>query len=156
MAAEIERKFRLNSLPSILSEARAALVQQGYLAVQPDGTEVRLRDSGRVCSLTVKSGEGMLREEREVEITAAQFETLWPATASRRLVKRRYLQALDRDTAQIDVYAGDLQGLILAEVEFESEEAARCFQPPAWFGEEVTDDPAYRSRTLAGRHPPVR
>lgn len=155
MAAEIERKFRLNGLPSSLSGARAAIMQQGYLAVQPDGTEVRLRDNGRRRSLTVKSGEGMMREEREVEITAAQFRTLWPATASRRLVKHRYLQALGRDTVQIDVYAGALQGLILAEVEFASEEAARRFQPPAWFGEELTDDPAYRSRTLAWRRPPV-
>jgi CYTH domain-containing protein len=47
------------------------------------------------------------------------------------------------------VYSGALTGLMVAEVEFPSEEAARAFVPPAWFGREVTNDSRYKNRRLA-------
>jgi adenylate cyclase len=50
---------------------------------------------------------------------------------------------------EVDVYAGDLDGLVSAEVEFASEEAAAAFAPPAWLGREVTGDPRYANRALA-------
>jgi CYTH domain-containing protein len=112
---------------------------------------VRLRRRGARCWLTVKRGEGLARDELEVELSPEQFEALWPATDGRRLEKvRRVIPSRsDKLAIELDVYLGRLEGLAVAEVEFASEAAAAAFQAPGWFGDEVTDDPEYRNRRLA-------
>jgi adenylate cyclase len=52
-------------------------------------------------------------------------------------------------TIELDVYRGDLAGLVTAEIEFESLQASRAFEAPAWLAEEVTDDPRYKNQSLA-------
>jgi len=52
-------------------------------------------------------------------------------------------------TIELDIYSGDLAGLIVAEVEFASEDEADAFEPPNWFGPEVTDDARYKNQNLA-------
>jgi CYTH domain-containing protein len=147
---EIERKFLVGALPPGLGEHEGVEIAQGYLAAGEDGSEVRLRRGGERLSLTAKRGAGMVRGEYEIELTAAQFDALWPGTEGRRLVKRRYSLAADDDLiVELDVYSGALAGLLVAEVEFPSVEAARAFSTPAWFGAEVTEDPRYRNRRLA-------
>jgi adenylate cyclase len=59
-------------------------------------------------------------------------------------------------TIELDVYGGDLEGLVVAEVEFASEEDADAFDPPAWLGREVTDDPRYKNQRLARDGAPAR
>jgi len=147
---EIERKFLVAQLPTGLLSAPSAHLRQGYLLVAPDGS-ARLRDADGACTLTVKSGSGLVRAEYEIAITRDQFGALWPATAGGRLEKRRYRMPADDLTFEIDVFEGDLDGLKLVEVEFLSEAAASAFVPPAWFGTEVTDDPAYTNASLATR-----
>ena len=64
--------------------------------------------------------------------------------------KRRYLIPLDgKLTVELDVFEGDLAPLILAEVEFGSEEDANAFVPPAWLGEDVTYDTHYHNSTMS-------
>ena len=149
MGQEIERKFLLRQLPPFLERSRSAPIEQGYLAIEPHGTQVRLRKKGESAFLTVKRGEGTVREEYEIELTAAQFTALWPLTAGRRLIKTRHEIPFAGRTIEIDIYGGSNGGLVVAEVEFESEEAARNFAPPEWFGEEVSGRPEYGNRRLA-------
>lgn len=86
----------------------------------------------------------------EVELGPEQFEALRGACAGNRLEKRRHLVPLgDELTAEVDVYGGSLDGLLVAEVEFPSPEAARAFEPPAWFGREVTGERGYANQSLA-------
>ena len=147
---EIERKFLVPALPPGLDAAPRTRIEQGYLVVGPDGSEARVRRRDGACTLTVKTGGGLSRGEAEIALSADQFDTLWPATGDRRLVKTRYV--LDGGaglTIELDVYDGALAGLIVAEVEFGSERAAGAFTPPPWFGAEVTDDDAYKNRRLA-------
>jgi adenylate cyclase len=144
---EIERKFRVADVPE-LERADADEVEQGYLATGADG-EVRLRRIGDRELLTVKLGSGLAREEAEIELTRDQFETLWPLTEGRRLRKRRHTIAAGDLEIELDVFEGPHEGLALAEVEFESEEQARGFRPPPWFGDEVTGDHAYLNESLA-------
>jgi adenylate cyclase len=144
---EIERKFRLARLPD-LSGSGGEPIEQGYLAVGAEG-EVRLRRKGSRTLLTVKRGSGLSRGEAEVEVSAEQFEALWPLTEGRRLRKRRHLLPHDGLEIEIDVYEGELEGLTVAEVEFASEEEARAFQPPAWLGDEVTGDERFLNENLA-------
>jgi adenylate cyclase len=155
MPTEIERKFRLTKVPPWLGNWPSEVISQGYLCVDEE-SEVRLRREGGDRRLTVKRGRGESREEIEIELSVEQYEALWPATEGRRLTKRRHLVALDVGlSAEVDLYAGELEALTLVEVEFNSEESCRTFQPPAWFGNEVTGDSRYANQTLAaeGRVP---
>ena len=111
--------------------------------------QVRLRKSGERYTLTFKRGSGNVREEREVELTATQFDALWPATEGKRLVKTRYEIPLGELTVEIDVYHERHEGLVVAEVEFDEKEAARNFRPPDWLGADVTGDPRYSNQLLA-------
>lgn len=144
---EVERKFRLQSPPD-LSGSEADPIEQGYLAVGADG-EVRLRRKGEQTLLTVKRGAGLSRGEAEVEISPEQFEALWPMTEGRRLRKRRHLLPHDGLEIEVDVYEGELEGLIVAEIEFDSEDQARAFEPPVWLAAEVTGDERFLNEHLA-------
>jgi CYTH domain-containing protein len=149
MGIEIERKFVLSRRPEELDDAPSDRIEQGYLAITDDGIEVRVRRIGERTVLTVKQGSGERRLEEEVDIPEATFDALWPLTDGRRIEKRRF--PLDRDGHQIevDVYAGALEGLIVAEIEFESEPASAAFEPPGWLGTEVTGDARYANQRLA-------
>ena len=144
---EVERKFLLSDSPS-LEGLESKPIEQGYLAVGEDG-EVRLRRAGEQLLLTVKRGAGLSRAEQEVELAPEQFDALWPLTEGRRLTKRRHLIPHEGVEVELDVYEGDLAGLVLAEVEFQDEEQARAFEPPEWLGEDVTEDPGYKNESLA-------
>jgi CYTH domain-containing protein len=146
---EIERKFLVRKLPDNLASHAPKEISQGYLVSMDDGLQVRLRKTGDKYSLTFKRGVGNVREEREVELTAEQFGALWPATEGKRLVKTRYEIPLGERVVEIDVYHGKHEGLVVAEVEFDAEEAAKDFQPPDWLGDDVTGDPRYSNQLLA-------
>ena len=149
MNREIERKFLVRQLPDDLTSYPSNEISQGYLVSLDDGLQVRLRKSGERCTLTFKRGTGNVREEREVELTASQFDALWPATEGKRLVKTRYEIPFGQHTVEIDVYHERHEGLIVAEVEFDEEEAAKNFRPPDWLGDDVTGDPRYSNQLLA-------
>ena len=146
---EIERKFLLKRVPSDLSSYPQRRIEQGYLVATPDGRQVRLRRTPKCCTLTYKTADGAIREEREIEITAGQFDALWPATAGKRLTKVRHEIPWQGYTIEIDVYGGINKSILVAEVEFEDEKQCVEFQPPDWFGEEVTNDPRYSNVLLA-------
>jgi adenylate cyclase len=151
---EVERKFLVHEAPR-LDNAPAEEIDQGYLAIGSDG-EVRLRRKGERLLLTAKRGGGLSREEAEVELGRDAFEELWPLTEGRRLHKRRHVLPQGELEIEVDVYAGDLDGLVVAEIEFGSEEEARAFVPPDWLGEDVTGDPRYLNVTLATQGCPMK
>ena len=145
---EIERKFLVLGVPE--GDWSSSRIRQGYVAIAADGGEVRVRDRDGECTLTVKHGVGVVREEHETVISADLFEALWPQTEGRRVEKRRMLVPLgDALTAEVDVFDGALAGLVVAEVEFASLEAAEAFAAPGWFGADVTDDRRYKNQALA-------
>ena len=154
---EIERKFLVLDLPAALLAAHPGeLLAQGYLtAGEEDGApaEVRVRRRGNgTAVLTVKSaGGGISRVEVELPLSAEDFVALWPLTAGRRIEKTRHRLPGPAPglVIEVDVYAGTLAGLVVAEVEFTDLAAALRFQVPAWFGREVTDDADFRNAALA-------
>lgn len=144
---EVERKFLVSDPPD-LTGAPADEIEQGYLAIGAEG-EVRLRRKGNRLVLTAKRGSGLSRDEAEIELDPDSFDALWPLTEGRRLHKRRHLVPQGDLRIEVDIYEGGLEGLVVAEIEFPSEEAARGFDPPDWVGEEVTGDRRYLNETLA-------
>jgi len=149
VAREIERKFLLKRLPPKLRQFRSRAIEQGYLSVKSDGTQIRLRKAGRRHSLTIKLGSGLSRQEIEVDLTRDQFEALWPATAGFRLTKTRYDVPFGKHTVELDVYRGRNEGLVVAEVEFTDERECRRFQPPDWFAADVSGKSRYSNVRLA-------
>ncbi|MDQ3723442.1 MAG: adenylate cyclase [Actinomycetota bacterium] len=151
---EIERKFLLSGLPPTMRFARREAIRQGYLALDGD-TEVRIRINQKGAVLTIKAGRGGVRVEEEIALETRRAEALWELTEGRRVQKSRRRVRLAGPAAgpellaEVDEYAGALDGLVVAEVEFPDEEAARGFEPPAWFGRELTDDWRYANRSLA-------
>ncbi len=146
---EIERKFLIKSLPDNLDQYPHKDIRQGYLAITEDGTEVRLRQKGEKYFQTIKSGAGKIRSEWEIEITKEQFIALWEATEGKRVEKTRYEIPHESGTIELDIYRGDLGGLLSAEIEFSSEEDSDKFTPPEWLSEEITDDKRYKNQNLA-------
>ena len=148
MAKEIERKFLLSELPPTLRLARGEAIKQGYLALDGD-TEVRVRTGSAPPRLTVKSGRGEVRTEVELPVEGGDAQALWDLTEGRRVEKTRRLMRIDGVDAEVDEYTGGLAGLVVVEIEFDDEQAARAFTPPPWFGPELTAEPAYANRSLA-------
>ncbi|HWC86678.1 MAG TPA: CYTH domain-containing protein [Solirubrobacteraceae bacterium] len=147
---EIERKFLIPSPPADLERFPCTRIEQAYVALDPAGTEVRIRRRAGETSLTVKGGRGRARAEEEIAIEPERFARLWELGGERTLEKRRYeISAGDELTIELDVYDGALAGLVTAEVEFPSVEDAERFATPSWFGAEVTEEDAYKNQRLA-------
>lgn len=145
---EIERKFLVSKVPD-LGGHEAVSIEQGYLTLADAGAEVRLRRKGDELLLTVKGGKGRERAEVELNVTEEQFDELWGLTEDKRLVKTRVTAPLGDFEVELDLFGGVLEGLIVAEIEFPDEASADSFEPPAWFGREVTGEDAYLNESLA-------
>jgi adenylate cyclase len=148
MTVEIERAFVAPRVPETAMLGPGVRLRQGYLAVEGD-TQVRVRITADAATLTVKAGDGLVRTELDLAVPLSDAEALWPHTAGRRLDKTRHRVEVGDHVAEVDVYAGELEGLCRVEVEFGSEAAARAFEPPAWFGREVTGDRRWTNASLA-------
>ena len=146
---EIERKFVIRSINFPLDNYPFEDIRQGYLVTCKDGNEARVRQKGENYFLTIKKGAGLERQETEIAISKNQFEQLYPATADERLEKRRYIIRNENYVIELDIFAGKLKGLMLAEVEFNTVDESNGYKAPGWFDREVTDDERFANRNLA-------
>lgn len=145
---EIERKFLVRELPEQLERFPKRRIEQAYLCTDPV-LRVRRKDSRYI--LTYK-GAGLLeREEHEFPLTEAAYRHLLEKADGSRITKDRYELPLGDHIVELDVFAPPFAPLVLAEVEFSSVAEASAFQPPDWFGEEVTEDPSYTNAALSRR-----
>ncbi|MGE0059553.1 MAG: adenylate cyclase [Dehalococcoidia bacterium] len=145
---EIERRFLVEAPPEDAASYPHAELLQGYVSFyfeSADGTEVRLRSEGSSFVETLKRGSGGVRWESEREIDRAEFEARWPQVGDRFVSKTRYRLP---GGIELDVFHGRFEGLACAEVEFPDEAASRAFEPPPWFGREITDDVRYTHTNL--------
>lgn len=154
MTIEIERKFLVDTPPSADERGPGQYFRQGYLAEDGD-VSVRIRITPSAAILTVKAGTGIARTEVESILTDEQGEALWAHTVGRRLTKVRHRIDVPGGVAELDVYEGDLDGLFTVEVEFDSEQAAAAFEPPPWFGRDVTGDGRWTNASLARQGRPA-
>jgi CYTH domain-containing protein len=161
---EIERKFLVEekNLPDLSRQVYMDIVQ-GY----PVGSGVsslvyRLRQVlhmsptnsylGEQYFQTIKGKEYKKRPEYETELLIQQFKLLWPLCDKIVLNKKRYVLPLpgyDHLKMHLDIYKNRLKGLYSIEVEFENEADCDAFNPPEWFGREVTEEKEYANLFLA-------
>lgn len=146
---EIERKFLLSRQPEdLLAGADGTAIRQGYLAALDD-RDIRVRDKAGSYFMTVKIGSGLVRGETEIGISQDQFDALWPLTAGARVEKKRFKLAVNGYIMELDVFGGDLDGFVMAEVEFPSVSDAEAWQVPDFVKKDVTEDKRYKNVNLA-------
>ncbi len=144
MAKEIERKFLVKD--SWQPQSEGIKIAQGYLSTVPERT-VRVRIKGDKGYLTIKGkNQGISRAEFEYEIPVQDAEELLQLAEQPILVKTRYLEKQGDFTWEVDVFAGENQGLVVAEIELPAEDAE--FSRPAWLGQEVSGDVRYYNANL--------
>ena len=125
-------------------------MRQGYLLGSPSAS-VRVRVSGEQAWLNIKSKTiGVTRAEFDYEIPRADADSILDTLCSGTIVeKTRFLVEHGSHVWEIDVFDGENDGLIVAEVELSSEDEA--FSKPDWAGQEVSDDPRYYNSVLSER-----
>lgn len=150
MAVEIERKFLVDDsqLPTLQGGVELC---QGYIA-ETGEVAVRVRLAAERAWLTIKgSGNGLSRPEFEYAIPRLDAEAMLDQLAGGSLVRKtRYRLPHGGMIWEVDVFAAANTGLVIAEIELNSEQQA--FERPVWATREVTDDPRYLNVNLA-RHP---
>jgi len=146
---EIERKFLVKRLPPRWKAAPHSRIRQGYFPLRKKGIEIRVRQKGSECFITIKAGHGEERLEKEINIARKQFTALWPLVCTASICKTRYRIAYGQQTVEVDVYEGPHRGLITAEVEFRSRREADSFRPPEWCEREITGEGRYANEVLA-------
>lgn len=144
---EIERKFLTKELPFDITAYPCKEITQAYLSFSPT---IRIRQSNADYILTVKGKGHLAREEFELPLSKAEYDRLFLKTEGTPVRKKRYLVPLeDSLTAEVDIYEGELAGLMTTEVEFPSLELAEGFAAPAWFGRDVSEEKTYKNTSLS-------
>lgn len=145
---EIERKFLIKELPADLESYPCHHIEQAYLCTEP---VVRIRKQDEDYYLTYK-GKGLLvREEYNLPLTKEAYEHLKEKADGNIISKTRYVIPLENSSLKIelDVFDAPFAPLVLAEVEFPSEEEASAFVLPNWFLEDVTMDKQYHNSNMS-------
>ena len=150
---EIERKFLIKTAPADLEQYPHYEIEQGYLCTSP---VLRIRRKGDSYIFTYKSAGLMTREEIEVPLSEESYQHLLPKCDGNPITKTRYkipepnLSASGQPlTIEFDVFHGALEGLLLAEVEFASEEDAHAYSAPDWFTVEVTKTSTFHNSQIS-------
>ena len=143
---EIERKYLVKDIPFSLEGYNKHEIEQGYVATDP---VVRIRRSNDSYYLTIK-GEGLLsRKEFEKEISEEEYNNLSEMVKGNIISKTRYKIPYDIYTIELDIFHKAFDGLIYAEVEFDSIESAENFIAPDYFFKEVTEEGVYQNSSLS-------
>lgn len=148
MAKEIERKFLVAGDQWRRLAEGGVSIRQGYVITSEDRSlRVRIYGDGRAM-LTVKIGPSALtRDEFEVAISTELATEMLDHAVGMVLEKVRYEIAHRGFTWEVDVYGGSYKGLVVAEIELDSESDRP--ELPAWVGREVTGDSRYSNQSLA-------
>lgn len=151
MAVEIERKFLLRDGSWQDSADNGVLIRQGYLAGS-EKSSIRVRIAGDKANINIKSATlDITRQEYEYPIPLAEANEMLDTLSEGPLIeKTRYHVFHAKHCWEIDVFSGENQGLIVAEVELGSVDES--FELPDWLGEEVSDDARYYNVCLV-KHP---
>lgn len=146
---EIERKFLVTGTDFISESTTQFRIVQGYLNSNPERT-VRVRIKGNKGFLTIKgkgNESGMSRFEWEKEIDISEAKALLLLCEKGAIDKIRYNVMHENHLFEVDVFFGENEGLIVAEIELQSENES--FSKPKWLGEEVTSDERYYNAYLS-------
>ena len=144
---EIEYKFLVNPEEwSKVDKGEPELILQGFI-FKTEECIVRIRIKGSKAYLTIKGKTiGITRSEFEYEIPVSDAETMLKQFTSKQIIKHRYTLKIGDHVWEVDEFHGKLEGLIMAELEVQSEDEK--FELPQWVTENVSTNPAYYNSVL--------
>ena len=148
---EIERKFLVLNDDFKTLASHKHQIAQGYLNSHPERT-VRIRIKGESGFLTIKGKGNKTRTTRfewETEISLLEAKPLLALCEENIIIKTRYEVIFAKHTFEVDVFSGENDGLVVAEIELTNEN--EHFEKPQWLGEEVTADKRYYNAYLSKR-----
>jgi CYTH domain-containing protein len=145
---EIERKFLLKKIPKDIEIVKSFEIEQFYICRAED-VIVRVRKYENFYNIGLKKGSGVVRLEKEIEISKQDFENLKQFAPANKIRKIRHIVEYGKFIIEIDEFLDNLQGLFYAEVEFSSQSEAEKFIPPEWFGKDVSNDKRYTNAYLS-------
>ena len=160
MGMEIERKFLVKKIPDNLEQFACRQIEQAYLNTKP---VVRIRRSDEDYYLTYKGSGLMAREEYNLPLNAESYQHLLEKADGHPITKKRYLiplapQEINEEcrrlldgaslTIELDIFEGALAPLVLAEIEFPSQESADAYEMDSRFSQDVTQDSRYHNSNM--------
>jgi adenylate cyclase len=150
---EIERRWLTPVIPKEIggiSKLKFTDIIQTYISKKP---VIRLRSHDKkefvLCIKTQGDKNSLARPEQETKITKKEYTSLLKISKTEPIIKRRYFFKYKKHKVELDVFDGYLRGLIIIELEFKSESDALSFEPPEWFGKEITGMKKYANSSLA-------
>ncbi len=144
---EIERKFTINALPDNLTDYPCKQIEQGYLCTKP---VVRIRREDDAYYLTYKGSGMMAREEYNLPLDEMSYAHLREKIDGNVITKKRYcIPCPDGLLIELDIFEGCFEGVAIAEVEFDSVDAANVWMAPEWFDQDVTFDKKYHNSVMS-------
>lgn len=157
---EIEKKYTIKALPENLESYPCKIIEQAYLNTSP---VVRVRQSDNSYYLTYKGSGLMAREEYNLPLDEDSYHHLLAKADGNVISKKRYVIPIENPlfddnyqpltapelSIELDIFAPPFAPLVMAEVEFPDIEMASAFIPPAWFDEDVTNDPEYHNSVMS-------
>lgn len=150
MPNEIERKFLVEKMPELAPETEKTNIKQAYLRRGTNKGEptVRVRQLGDKGYITIKGDKiGLTQSEYEYEISIKDAQELFELCEPGKIEKIRYYIPHGNHLIELDVFGGENAGLIVAEIELETEDDV--VEIPSWFGKEVTTDINYSNAALS-------
>lgn len=156
---EIEKKYTIKKLPKNLETYPCRIIEQAYLNTSP---VVRVRKSDDSYYLTYKGSGLMAREEYNLPLDESSYRHLLKKADGNIISKKRYVIPIDNPQfedgygltvpklcIELDIFAPPFSPLVMAEVEFPDIGMANAFIPPAWFDEDVTNNPEYHNSVMS-------
>lgn len=150
---ELEKTYLVRNLPAGLEKCASEKLSDCYLPLTSAHPKLRLRQRGGRYEITKKepvAGDASEQEETTIELTAEEYAA-FATVAGKRLCKRRYCYPCGDITAEIDVFEGDLRGLVMADFEFTGVQEKAAFTPPDWCLCEVTEEDFIAGGRICGK-----
>lgn len=160
---ELEREytFLMNELPEDLSDFPSKIIEDNYIPSNAKHPITRIRRSGDKYVITKKYPEASIEENHEhgdssrmiehtIELSRAEYDSL-NQVSGKRFKKRRFNYDFNGYAAEIDVYLGDLSGLVVVDFEFDSDAAMAAFEKPDFVGADVTQESLTAGGRLCGK-----
>lgn len=151
---EIEKKFGVLKIPSNLEKYEKEEIEQGYLCIKPT---VRIRKSSTEYTLNYKWKQKGVQDtiaiqniEYTMPLTKENYEVLVNKIENNLIKKDRYKIPIENGlTVELDIFHGNLEGLVFAEIEFPNIEVAKSFEKPDWLGKDITFDKRFDNTLLS-------
>jgi CYTH domain-containing protein len=149
---EIEKTYLAKFLPANLKKCKSKQLIDIYLPKKTKHAKLRIRKSGDTYTITkkqpVSSTSASIQLEESVSITAAEYQSLAKLDGNK-IQKIRYYYSYNKQTAEIDVFAGKLKGLVLIDFEFRNQKELKDFKMPNFCLVEVTEEEAIAGGVLS-------